>query len=58
MKLTFINRLRLCFEILTVRSGHAHPAQEKQLSTFIRGYEAGLKDGDLNKKLHQSTFNQ
>ena len=58
MKLTFINRLRLCFEILTVRSSHAHSAQEKQLSTFIRGYEAGLKDGDLNKKLHQSTFNQ
>ena len=50
MKLTFINRLRLCFEILTVRSGHAHSAQEKQLSTFIRGYEAGLKDGNLNKK--------
>ena len=50
MKLTFINRLRLCFEILTMRSGHAHVAQEKQLSTFIRGYEAGLKDGKLNEK--------
>ena len=50
MKLTFINRLRLCFEILTVRSSHAHSAQEKQLSTFIRGYEAGLKDGKLNEK--------
>ena len=50
MKLTFLNRLRLCFEILTAKSGHAHPAQEKQLSTFIRGYEAGLKDGKLNKK--------
>ena len=37
MKLTFLNRLRLCFEILTAKSGHAHPAQEKQLSTFIRG---------------------
>ena len=50
MKLTFINRLRLCFEILTVKSGHAHAAQEKQLSTFIRGYAAGLKDGKLNEK--------
>jgi hypothetical protein len=45
MKLTFINRLRLCFEILTVRSKHKHPAQEKQLSTFLRGYKAGLHDG-------------
>ena len=50
MKLTFLNRIRLCLEILTVKSGHAHSAQEKQLSTFIRGYEAGLKDGKLNEK--------
>ena len=58
MKLTFLNRLRLCFEILTAKSGHTHVAQEKQLSTFIRGYEAGLKDGKLNEKLRKSTFNQ
>jgi hypothetical protein len=45
MKLTFINRLKLCWEILTARSGHEHPAQEKQLSSFQRGYEAGLYDG-------------
>ena len=50
MKLTIMNRIKLCFEILTVRSGHPHTAQEKQLSTFIRGYEAGLKDGKLNEK--------
>ena len=50
MKLTIIKRLRLCIEILTVKSGHSHTAQEKQLSTFIRGYEAGLKDGKLNEK--------
>ena len=50
MKLTFLNRIRLCIEILTAKSGHAHSAQEKQLSTFIRGYEAGLRDGNLNKK--------
>ena len=44
MKLTLKNRLMLCWEILTARSGHAHTAQEKQLSTFIRGYEAGMRD--------------
>lgn len=43
-KLTVINRLKLCWEILTVRSGHSHPAQEKQLSTFQRGYCAGMRD--------------
>lgn len=46
-KLTIINRLKLCWEILTVRSGHNHSAQEKQLSTFQRGYEAGTKDARL-----------
>ena len=44
MKLTLINRLKLCLEILTVRSGHKHSAQEKQLSTFQRGYIAGRYD--------------
>lgn len=44
MKLTLKNRLMLCWEVLTARSGHAHTAQEKQLSTFIRGYEAGMQD--------------
>ncbi|STB30301.1 Uncharacterised protein [Citrobacter koseri] len=48
MKLTLINRLKLCWEILTVKSGHAHFAQEKQLSIFRRGYRAGLKDGCVN----------
>lgn len=47
MKLTLKNRLKLCFEILTVRSGHSHKAQEKQLSTFMRGYEAGRTDEKL-----------
>ena len=45
MKLTIINRLKLCFEILTVRSGHKHPAFEKQISTFQRGYVIGFRDG-------------
>jgi len=45
MQLTFINRLRLVWEILTIRSGHKHMAQEKQLGTFIRGYNAGMIDG-------------
>lgn len=44
MRLTLKNRLMLCWEILTTRSGHAHTAQEKQLSTFIRGYKAGMLD--------------
>lgn len=47
IKLTIINRLKLCWEILTVRSGHKHSAQEKQLSTFQRGYGAGMKDAQL-----------
>ena len=46
MRLTFWNRLKLCFEVLTIRSGHAHQVQEKQLSTFQRGYCAGMEDGD------------
>ena len=50
MKLTFLNRLRLCFEILTAKSGHAHSAQEKQLSTFKRGYSAGINDEKLSNK--------
>lgn len=47
MKLTLKTRLMLCWEVLTTRSGHAHTAQEKQLSTFIRGYEAGRRDTRL-----------
>jgi hypothetical protein len=47
MKLTFATRLRLCWEVLTIRSGHRHSAQEKQLSTFQRGYDAGTKDAAL-----------
>lgn len=39
MKLTLINRLKLCFEILTVKG-----TQEKKLSTFRRGYDSGFKD--------------
>lgn len=48
MKLTLKNRLMLCWEVLTARSGHAHKAQEKQLSTFMRGYEAGARDTRLD----------
>lgn len=32
------------------RSGHAHSAQEKQLSTFMRGYHAGLYDRELENE--------
>lgn len=45
-----MNRLRLCWEILTITSGHAHIAKEKQLSTFQKGYNSGLLDYQLEKK--------
>jgi hypothetical protein len=45
-----INRIKLCFEILTAKSGHKHHAQEKMLSTFQRGYAAGVNDERLNNK--------
>ena len=48
MKLTIIHRIRIAWEALTSRSGHAHPSQEKQLSTFQRGYDAGMKDAKLS----------
>ena len=49
MKLTIKNRLKICWEVLTARSGHKHTAQEKILSTFRRGYDAGRTDEKLNK---------
>lgn len=48
MRLTIFVRLKLCWEILTATSGHAHAAQEKQLSTFQRGYTAGMQDARLS----------
>jgi hypothetical protein len=50
MKMTFLFRLKLCYEILTIKSGHKHSAQEKQLSTFQRGYAAGMKDARLEAR--------
>jgi len=50
MELTFLNRIKICFEVLTIRSGHKHTAQEKILSTFVRGYEAGRVDFGTNDK--------
>lgn len=47
MKMTIWFRLKLCYEILTLRSGHKHASFEKQLSTFNRGYLAGMKDAKL-----------
>jgi hypothetical protein len=40
MKLTISYKLKLCFEILKAK-------HEKELSLFIKGYDAGLKDGYL-----------
>lgn len=55
MKLTILNRFKLCFEILFTRSGHNHPSFEKQLSTFQRGYSAGMEEMqeayEQNKKI-------
>lgn len=53
MKLTWWNRLKLCWEILTVTSGHKHTAQEKILSSFQRGYDAGRLDGQLHRRNKQ-----
>ena len=50
MNLTMINKIKLCLEILTAKSGHKHKAQEKMLSTFQRGYVAGVNDERLNNK--------
>ena len=50
MKLTIVNRLKLCFEILTIKSKHAHTVQEKQLSIFQHGYQAGITDQKLEDK--------
>jgi hypothetical protein len=47
MKLTFANRIKIAFEVLTTTSGHSHPSDEKQLSTFQRGYYAGMQDARL-----------
>lgn len=44
MLLTFANRMKIIWEVLTITSGHPHTAQEKRLSTFMRGYESGWKD--------------
>jgi len=49
MKLTLRARIKLCWEILTISSGHNHPAHEKQLSIFQRGYDAGLREGLIGR---------
>ena len=43
-KVKISKRLKICFEVLFLRSGHKHPAQEKQISVFQNGYSAGLED--------------
>jgi hypothetical protein len=47
MRLTFTAKMKLCWEIMTITSGHAHTALDKQLSTFQRGYAAGVNDARL-----------
>lgn len=58
MKLTFLNRVKICWETLTIRSGHAHTAQEKQLSIFQHGYHAGLKDAEHEERGRNKNINQ
>jgi hypothetical protein len=48
MKLTIINRLKLCWEILTFKGNVDYPVYEKELPIFIRGYQAGVKDEKLD----------
>ena len=50
MNLTMVNKIKLCLEILTAKSRHKHKAQEKMLSTFQRGYVAGVNDERLSNK--------
>lgn len=50
-RLTFKTRLKLAWEVLTYRGSHS----EKGLSTFIRGYEAGLKDGKMQSNCSLSS---
>jgi hypothetical protein len=49
--LTLRHRFKLIIEILTIRSGHKHTANEKQLSTFQKGYHAGMKDAGYYEKI-------
>lgn len=47
MKLTLKNRLKLCWEILTIYPGcyrFGNCPNEKALAVFQRGYVAGMKD--------------
>jgi len=43
-KLTLKLRLKLCWQIITYRSGHKHRAQVKGLPLFEAGYAAGFFD--------------
>ena len=53
MMLTIRNRIRIALEAMTICSGHAHKAHEKQLTTFKRGYYAGMKDAELATENHR-----
>ena len=50
MKLTIHRRIKIAWEALTAPSGHKHPAQEKQLSTFKHGYAVGMLDAKFEGK--------
>ena len=48
-KFTLRYKLKLIWEILTSKNGENTPV-EKQLSTFMNGYNLGLIDGQLESK--------
>ena len=50
-RLTLGHRLRLCLEIMTAKDRHGCTAIEKHLSVFSRGYDCGLKDGQLESRI-------
>lgn len=58
MRLTISKKLKLCWEILTAGSWDGHGANEKQLSTFMRGYSAGAKDERLNSEYEEQLLNK
>lgn len=46
LTLTLKNIIKLCYEILTITSGHKHKTSEKKLSSFQKGYLHGFRDAE------------
>lgn len=50
MILTFRNRLKICYEVLTIRDKQQTFTHEKIQPIFMRGYVAGMNDAKLMKE--------